>query len=130
MTLDELKENFAFLSGWEEKYAYLIELGTTLPPMTESEKDDASRVEGCMAQVWMTAEKKDDRFYFKMDSDAHIVKGLQGVLFNLINGKTADEIKSLNLPMVFTELGLADHLSPNRRNGFYAMVERIHHLVQ
>lgn len=130
MSLDELVENFSFLSDWEDKYRYLIELGNTLPPMSITDKNDSTKVDGCMAQVWISATKQNDRFFFSMDSDAHIVRGLQAVLFTLINGKTSAEIQSMNLGDIFTQLGLQEHLSPNRRNGFNAMLNRINLLIR
>ena len=32
-TREELLENFEFLGDWEERFAYLIELGKKLPPI-------------------------------------------------------------------------------------------------
>lgn len=129
MTLNELIENFSYLPDWEDKYRYLIELGNALSPMNEADKNNTTKVDGCMAQVWIQSYTKENHFFFEMDSDAHIVKGLQAVLMALINGKTADEIKALPLKDIFEQLGLQEHLSPNRRNGFQAMVDRIYQLI-
>lgn len=125
MTPDELFENFSYLSDWEDKYRYLIELGDNLPPFNEGDKTDAHKVEGCQSQVWFVVKKENDRYYFNATSDAHIVRGLEAVLLTLVNGKTGDEIKSLDLTEAFTRLGLEEHLSPTRRNGFFAMIGRI-----
>ncbi len=130
MTLNELIDNFSYLPEWEDKYRYLIELGNDIPPMPETDKNDLTKVDGCMAQVWMNAHTKENCFFFEMDSDAHIVKGLQAILLLLINGKTAEEIRALNLTDIFERLGLAEHLSPNRRNGFQSMVARIHKIIE
>ena len=129
MTLDELIKNFSYLPDWEDKYRYLIELGNALSPMNEADKNNTTKVDGCMAQVWIQSHSEGNHFFFEMDSDAHIVKGLQAVLMALINGKTADEIKALPLKDIFEQLGLQEHLSPNRRNGFQAMIGRIHQLI-
>ncbi len=129
MTLNELIDNFSYLSDWEDKYRYLIELGNTLSPMKEDDKNENTKVDGCMAQVWIQSHQKEGKYFFEMDSDAHIVKGLQAILLYLINGKTAEQIKDLPLKNIFTQLGLAEHLSPNRRNGFQAMVNRIYLLI-
>ena len=125
MTPDELFENFSYLSDWEDKYRYLIELGDNLPPFNEGDKTDEHKVEGCQSQVWFVVKKEDNRYYFNATSDAHIVRGLEAVLLTLVNGKTGDEIKSLDLTEAFTRLGLEEHLSPTRRNGFFAMIGRI-----
>ncbi len=130
MTKDELFENFSYLSTWEEKYSYLIDLGNQLPPFKEEDKTDQNKVEGCMSQVWFTHEKKEGKNYFNATSDALIVKGLEAVLIYLINEKTDEEILNLDLVQIFEELGLKDHLSPTRRNGFFAMIERIFNLIK
>ena len=125
MTPDELFENFSYLTEWEDKYRYLIELGDALPQFPDADKTPEHKVEGCQSEVWFSVQKQGDRYYFNATSDAHIVRGLEAVLITLVNGKTADEIRSLDLPAAFTRLGLEEHLSPTRRNGFFAMIGRI-----
>ena len=125
MTSDELFENFSFLTEWEDKYRYLIELGDNLPPFSEMDKTDANKVDGCQSQVWFVCRREGDRYFFNATSDAHIVRGLEAVLLILVNGKTGPEIQSLDLGGAFRRLGLEDHVSPTRRSGFYAMIGRI-----
>jgi cysteine desulfuration protein SufE len=127
-TLDELADTFEMLDTWEERYRYLIELGRRLPEMPAAEHDQAHQVRGCMSQVWLAGDigpAPDKRLSLRGDSDAHIVKGLIAVLLGLTSGRTPQEIVDLDLQAAFTRLGLESHLSMNRRNGFYAMVERI-----
>lgn len=126
MTVEELLENFTLFEDWEDRYQYLIELGKNLPPMPESHKTDANKVEGCTSQVWMVfIPAADGTFDFLADSDAHIVRGLIAILHILYAGKTAAETKDYDIEDIFTRLGLQQHLSVNRRNGFYAMVGRL-----
>ena len=125
MTVNELKENFSYLTDWESRYAYLIELGESLPVFSEEDKIPENKVEGCMSQVWLTARKENDVFYFNATSDAVIVKGLIAVVLSAYSGKTSDEIKRVDIQGLFDDLDLGTHLSPTRRNGFFAMVERI-----
>ena len=129
MELNELIENFQLLSDWEDKYRYLIELGDRLPPFPESEKTDANKVEGCQSQVWMIHEEKDGKHYFKATSDAHIVRGLQMILLTFVNGRTTKEIQGLDIPNLFHQMGLDEHLSASRRNGFTSMINRIFLLI-
>lgn len=130
-TLDALVENFALLGDWEERYRYLIDLGKTLEPMDGALKTPESYVQGCTSQVWMVAEKgADGRFHFTADSDAHIVRGLIAVLMAAYQDKTAPEIRAVEIEKRFSEIGLGDHLSPNRRNGFFSMVEKIRALAR
>lgn len=130
MTIEELVDNFSFLDDWEDRYAYLIELGRALPPMDEAYKTDETKVEGCTSQVWLKsffAQNTEGKriFDFYADSDAHIVRGLVAVVRVMYAGKTPEEITSIDHAGVFTELGLETHLTPNRRNGLNAMVQRI-----
>lgn len=125
MTVEELKENFSYLTDWESRYTYLIELGENLPPFPQEDKTPENKVDGCMSQVWLTAQKKDNRFCFNATSDAVIVKGLIAVVLAAYTEKTAEEIQRVDIQELFDELDLGTHLSPTRRNGFFAMVERI-----
>ena len=129
MTPEELIENFSYLTDWEDKYRYLIELGEQLPPMPDNEKTAINKVEGCMSQVWISHTEQNGKHLFKMDSDAHLVRGLEAILWLLVNDKTTDDIKALDIEGIFNELGLSEHLSPTRRNGFAGMVARIKEVV-
>ncbi|MCB1682741.1 MAG: SufE family protein [Alphaproteobacteria bacterium] len=125
-TLTELAENFSLFSDWEERYRYLIDLGRTLPHMEEVLKTDDHLVRGCTSRVWMVAVRQPDgTYHFVADSDAHIVRGLIALLMSAYQDKTAQEIADTDVVKIFRDIGLEQHLSPNRRNGFYAMLERI-----
>jgi cysteine desulfuration protein SufE len=126
----ELAENFALFDDWDDRYRYLIDLGRKLPPLPETYKTDAYKVRGCMSQVWLVPQltKTDNgpvRLSFAADSDAHIVKGLIAVLGVLFSGKPATEIAATDAEAALKQLGLDQHLSPSRRNGLVAMVEKI-----
>ncbi len=126
VTLEELVENFSLFEDWEERYRYLIDLGRTLPEMDAAHKTDKTLVKGCTSRVWMIAEKDEQgRFHIIADSDAHIVRGLIAVLLSAYQDKTAQEMHSIDVENAFREIGLDQHLSPNRRNGFFAMVGRV-----
>jgi cysteine desulfuration protein SufE len=130
MTLDSIRSDFAFLDDWEDRYRYVIELGRGLPPLPEAYRTDRHKVRGCASQVWLTTEteRRADgtaMLRFQGDSDAHIVRGLIAILFAIYSGKTADDVLGADAQAIFTELGLKEHLTPQRSNGFGAMVERI-----
>ena len=132
MDIEELADTFELLGDWEERYRYLIELGRKLPPMPTEEHDEAHKVRGCMSQVGLAHTRHQGppiTLEFRGDSDAHIVKGLIAVLLGLTSGRTPRQIVEMDLGAAFTRLGLETHISMNRRNGFYAMVERIKHLA-
>ena len=125
MTIDELIENFAFLDGWEEKYSYIIELGTHLEPLDEEYRTEEWKVRGCQSQVWLEPQIKEGKLHFKGDSDAFIVKGLIAIVLMIYSDKSAQEIKEIEVEEIFAKLGLQEHLSPSRRNGLFSMVEKI-----
>ena len=131
MTLDELKASFSLMGSWEERYGLIIDLGRQLEPLPEDAYVDTNKVRGCMSQVWMISQTlPDGRIDIRGDSDAHIVKGLIAVLLMVYSGKTPQEIGQIDIKALFTELGLEQHISANRRNGFYAMVERIGQMAE
>ena len=125
IALSEIEENFSFFSDWEERFQYLIDLGKSLPGLPDSYKTEEFKVKGCTSQVWLVPEKEGGKFYFRADSDAFIVRGLIYIILAAYNGKRSDEILSVDINQVFSELGLEQNLSPNRRNGFFSMVEKI-----
>ena len=129
MTPQELMDSFSYLINWEDKYRYLIELGEKLRDFPEEDKTDANQVMGCQAQVWITHRVEDGKHYFNATSDSHIVRGLEAILLTFVNGKTAEEIQALDMMAVFKKLGLEEHLSPSRRNGFLAMSNKIFSLT-
>ena len=130
MTYDDLLENFACLTDWEDKYRYLIELGDALPAFSEADKTPAHFVAGCQSQVWLTHRREGDAHFFNATGDAHIVRGLAAILLILVNGKTTAQIQSLDLAEAFKKLGLLEHLSPMRRNGFTALIQHIQKLTR
>ena len=130
MTIDEVIENFSFLDDWDDRYRYVIELGRTLAPLAEAAHVEANKVQGCASQVWLVTHKKPNGaggpvLTFQGDSDAHIVRGLIAILFAMYQDRTAGEILNADAHALFTELGLKEHLTPQRSNGFFSMVERI-----
>ena len=124
-SIDEAVENFSLFDDWEERYRYLIDLGRDLPHMDDASKTEDSLVRGCTSRVWLISSEKGGVITFQADSDAHIVRGLIALLLAAYDGKTKDEIAAIDIEKKFAEIGLDQHLSPNRRSGFFAMVERI-----
>lgn len=125
MDVSELIERFSIFDDQEERYAYLIELGRKLPAYPEEYRDEDHRVRGCVSRVWLHHEMSDGQLTLYADSDAFIVKGLAAVLHLLYNGKTPEQALAIPIEETFETIGLAGHLTPSRRNGFFSMVERI-----
>lgn len=126
LALAELIDNFSLFDDWEARYQYLIELGDKVEPMADALKTEATEVKGCVSKVWLHYTKDSaGRFHFHADSDGKITRGLVYVVLSAYEAKTAEEIRAVDIEAEFSKLGLDQHLSPNRRNGFFAMVERI-----
>ena len=124
--IEQLKATFEMLPDWEERYRFIIDLGRKLEPLEDDERNEATRVRGCMSQVWLIAdEEDDDKLHFRGDSDAHIVRGLIGVLLMIYSDKTPQEIAEIDINQIFADLNLEQHITMNRRNGLYSMVETI-----
>jgi cysteine desulfuration protein SufE len=129
-TLDEIIDNFSLLDEWDDRYRYVIELGRALSPLSDQDRTDANKVQGCASQVWLATTvrpigQSGPALTFSGDSDAHIVRGLIAILFAMFSGKPAQEILSADAIALFERLGLREHLTPQRSNGFRSMVERI-----
>jgi cysteine desulfuration protein SufE len=128
--LEEIIENFSVLDDWDDRYRYLIELGRELPPLSGAAHSDANKVQGCASQVWLDTTVRPNGaggpvLMFAGDSDAHIVRGLIAILFATYSGKSATDILAHDAVKLFEGLGLREHLTPQRSNGFRSMVERI-----
>lgn len=129
MTLAEIRDDFALLDDWEDRYRYVIELGRKLPEFPEASRTDANKVRGCASQVWIATHvdgsggKK--KLHFESDSDAHIVRGLIAILLTIYQDRSPDEILATDAQAVFAELGLAEHLTQQRSNGLASMIQRI-----
>lgn len=122
----EIQETFSLLEDWEDRYAYLIDLGRKLPNFPDEARNNNNIVKGCTSQVWMILSCNDNGCVeIKADSDAHIVRGLIALVISIYSGQTMEAVKKIDMDKIFKDLGLSDHLSPNRRNGFFSMVERV-----
>lgn len=130
MKIDEIIDNFELLDEWDDRYRYIIELGRSLPELPDDARTEANKVRGCASQVWVTTDVRPNGaegpvLDFHGDSDAHIVRGLIAILLALYSGKPARSIVATDAKALFEKLGLKEHLTPQRSNGFRAMVDRM-----
>lgn len=128
MNISEIVENFEFLEDWDDRYKYLIELGSMLPPMAQSEQIPQNKVQGCVSQVWLVSQigdGDDPLISLKGASDAHIVSGLVAIALAIFSGKRASEIVKTDEKAVFDQLSLSEHITPQRSNGLKSLVQRI-----
>jgi len=127
-TITEIADEFALLPDWEERISYLIDLGRTLEPLRDEERNDETRVRGCQSQVWLVSERRPEapeKLYFRGDSDAPLVRGEIAMLMRVFSGRTAEDIISIDPHALFDRLGLKEALTMQRSNGLFAMMSRI-----
>ncbi len=129
-TTDELIEEFQELEDWDERYDLLIDLGRELPEFPVELQTEDNVVHGCMSKVWLSTRAGPDasgevRIHIRADSDSIIVKGLIVTLLSCFDGQPAEAIVQNDAQSFFEQLGLNQHLSPQRRNGLFAMVKRL-----
>jgi cysteine desulfuration protein SufE len=131
MSVEQIVDDFELLDSWDDRYRYIIELGRALPQFPQTARNDKNKVQGCASQVWLVSQTRPARngggpvLEFLGDSDAHIVKGLIAILFALYSGQPAGRILETDAVALFNRLGLGEHLTPQRSNGFRSMVDRI-----
>jgi cysteine desulfuration protein SufE len=131
MSIEQILDDFEVLDSWDDRYRYVIELGRALPPFPDAERTDKNKVQGCASQVWMVSATRPAKngggpvVELQGDSDAHIVKGLIAILLALYSGQPAKKILETDAIELFNRLGLGEHLTPQRSNGFRSMVDRI-----
>jgi cysteine desulfuration protein SufE len=123
----DVLDNLGFLDDWEERYAWIIDLGRQVPPMPADLRSEERLVRGCQSQVWLETRYDPDarRLWLGIDSDALIVKGLGALVLTAYNGKSPQDILAFDIEDYFGQLDLLRHLSPIRGNGLRAMVQRI-----
>ncbi len=127
---DTIREDFASLEDWEDRYRYLIELGNALEPLSEAAHNDANKVRGCVSQVWLEKEPRVEGagatiLHYRGDSDSHLVRGLIAIAIALFSDQPPKRILAIDALGTFRALGLDQHLTPQRSNGVRAMIDRI-----
>ena len=120
----ELIDDFAFLSDWEQKYEYIIDLGKELKGLPQEKKNEDILIKGCQSQVWLDAELRDGKIFFLADSDGILPKGIISLLVGVYSGHTAEEILAADFDFI-SKIGLQEFLSPSRANGLASMIKQI-----
>ena len=130
--LSDIKTAFQYFDDWEDKYRFIIDLGKSLPTLDDAQKLDERLVRGCQSLVWLIPvfDASTGQLHLDIDSDAHIVRGLIGIVLAAYNDKTPAEILDFDIEALFSDLELLSHLSPTRGNGLRAMVAKIHSVAE
>lgn len=126
-TLEDVLDGFEFLDDWEERYAFIIDLGKQLPAFPDDERREENYVHGCQSQVWLIHhyDEQSGKLYLLIDSDAIIVRGLAAIILVALNGKSPRDLLATDIDELFEQLDLFRHISPTRGNGLRAMVGKI-----
>ena len=125
MNIEQLTAEFQANKSWDKQYRLIIGLGKTLAVLAPEDKSEENLVKGCESLAWLLIKKQGDCYFFSMDSDTRVVKGLMKIVQLIFQGKTLEQIQAVNIEAVFEQLGLLNHLSPSRANGLSAIVNKI-----
>lgn len=120
----EIVDEFSLFDSWDDKYEYIIDLGKKLAPLENQHKIDENKVRGCQSTVWLVADYKQGKVFYKAESDAVIVKGLISMLIRVLSGHSPDEIIEAKLDFI-RQIGMTTHLAQTRSNGLLAMVKQM-----
>lgn len=119
-----IEEEFGFFSDWSERYQYLIDLGRRLPEFPNEWKTESNRLLGCQSNVWIVPHQQDGKLFFSAISDSSIVSGLVYLALRIYSGRSKQEILDTQ-PDFIKAIGLSQHLSPTRNNGFASLLQFI-----
>tara|TARA_Y100000768_G_C23881105_1_gene635290 strand:- start:218 stop:628 length:411 start_codon:yes stop_codon:yes gene_type:complete len=122
--ISKYKKSLDIFPNPQEKYQYLIEQAKKSEDFPIGLRVDEFKVNGCQSQVWLVPEEKDDKLFFKSDSDALIAKGLITLITSIYSNETAQDITNSKIDLM-EEFELGVLLSPARRNGAYSMLKTI-----
>lgn len=120
----EITGEFSLFDSWDDKYEYIIDLGKKLVPLEDQYKIDENRVRGCQSTVWLVADCREGKVFYKAESDAVIVKGLISMLIRVLSGQSPDDIIAAKLNFI-QQIGMTTHLAQTRSNGLLAMVKQM-----
>lgn len=126
----EALDAFTACPGWEQRARLLMQWGERLEALTETERVADNQVQGCESNVWLLAERREDRWHFRAYSDARLLRGLLAVLLARVDGLDSEALAQLDVADWFSQLGLSRQLSPSRSNGMNAVVHRMRELTR
>lgn len=124
-----LVESLELIPDAYERLGYLVECGKNAPGLSDELRIDQFKIEGCMSQLWVVPQFKNGLCHFRSESDSAIVKGIATLLCDFYSEALPADILS-NDASFLSEVGVTQHLSPNRRNGLSRIVEAIQRFAQ
>ena len=124
-----LLDNLTRLPDPQERLGWLVEQARRRPLMEAALRTDEHRVEGCLARLWLVTEFRDGHCHYRCESDSLVVKAIAGLLCEFYSGHAPGEILAHD-PAFLAELGVTQHLTPNRRNGLALVWGKIRAFAQ
>ena len=129
--LAEFKELFSFFNDPMDKFTQIIDMGKNSKGLDEVDKNKNTKIVGCTSQAWVKCtENGDGIFLVRTDSDAFIVRGLLNILEKLLNGRTAEEVLSVEAKDILENIGLNRNITSQRTNGFISAINKVHKEIQ
>ena len=133
MTLSEKKdalvEEITLIPDAYERLGYIVDRGKNAAGLTNDLRIDSFKIEGCMSQLWVVPSFQGGLCSFRSESDSAIVKGIASLLCDFYSEAKPEEIVQPDADFL-GEVGITQHLSPNRRNGLSRIVESIQRFAQ
>ena len=121
---DQLVEELIPFEDHLERLTYVIDRANDNPGLEKEYKIDTFLIKGCVSQLWVFPSFEEGKCFFQADSEASITKGTASLLCDLYSGESPEDIVLLE-PDFLSEVGITQHLSPNRRNGLTGVREKI-----
>ena len=121
---DQLVEELIPFEDHLERLTYVIDRAKDNPGLDEEYKIDTFLIKGCVSQLWVFPSFVEGKCHYQADSEASITKGTASLLCDLYSGESPADIISLE-PDFLSDVGITQHLSPNRRNGLPGVREKI-----
>jgi cysteine desulfuration protein SufE len=114
--------------GQEFMYQTLMDYGNNLGEFPAEDMTEKNKIQGCQSTVYISAEKKDNRIYYKGFADSRLVKGQVSILLGILNGQKADDIinnSKEHLDNFAKSTNIIATLTPSRQNAFGSMYEHM-----
>lgn len=130
ITSEIIRQELSSNATWEQLFRSLVQYSKQLPTFSDSMKAEAQEIKGCENQVWFMHQQVGSQFFFALDSNARITKGILGIILAFFQGKKREEINQESLQHYLQDTGLTPFLSPSRNHGVNAIVDRIFQTIK
>ena len=120
MTYADIKNLLQSISDPVQKLEFVMDLGRSLVAVPEGAM--CNEIVGCASHVEIC--RNGNKFYGRADSA--LVRGIVAILIAMVDEKTPDEIKNIDILSEFSSLDI--NLGAGRLNGLESMIRFFHNL--